>query len=308
MDHQASLRVRRPVTRIRQGTVHNRGQGIGQVPVANGAAQRLGQCRRVYIGVIHGIIHRWCDIVAKRPRKAACRYKSCKNPETVGSSCGQLKLAKSAGWLTGWLPRRTKLPLLGIHDASIGHSKICSDNRLFFGDRIQRGARHADMVVLNKIYTKTGDAGETALGNGSRVAKHSMRVTAYGTTDELNSVVGLARLHASDVMDERLSLIQNDLFDLGADLCRPDMEMDAEAEYPPLRMVSGQVDRLETEIDEMNGVLTPLRSFHFAGWISPVCVSASVSDCGAAGRASDSRIGDDGSGEPGRGEIPEPFE
>lgn len=121
------------------------------------------------------------------------------------------------------------------------------------------------MVVLNKIYTKTGDAGETALGNGSRVAKHSMRVTAYGTTDELNSIVGLARLHASDVMDERLSLIQNDLFDLGADLCRPDMEMDAEAEYPPLRMVSAQVDRLETEIDEMNGVLTPLRSFILPG-------------------------------------------
>lgn len=121
------------------------------------------------------------------------------------------------------------------------------------------------MVVLNKIYTKTGDAGETALGNGARVAKHAMRVTAYGTTDELNSVVGLARLHASGDMDHLLSLIQNDLFDLGADLCRPDMEQDAEAEYPPLRMAPAQVDRLESEIDDMNAKLEPLRSFILPG-------------------------------------------
>ena len=121
------------------------------------------------------------------------------------------------------------------------------------------------MVVLNKIYTKTGDAGETALGNGARVAKHAMRVTAYGTTDELNSVVGLARLHADGAMDELLSLIQNDLFDLGADLCRPDMEQDAEAEYPPLRMVPVQVERLEAEIDDMNAKLEPLRSFILPG-------------------------------------------
>ncbi|MCK0150615.1 cob(I)yrinic acid a,c-diamide adenosyltransferase [Marivita sp. S6314] len=121
------------------------------------------------------------------------------------------------------------------------------------------------MVVLNKIYTKTGDAGETALGNGARVAKHAMRVTAYGTTDELNSIVGLARLHADGEMDTLLSLIQNDLFDLGADLCRPDMEKDADAEYPPLRMVTAQVDRLETEIDGMNARLAPLRSFILPG-------------------------------------------
>jgi cob(I)alamin adenosyltransferase len=121
------------------------------------------------------------------------------------------------------------------------------------------------MVVLNKIYTKTGDDGETALGNGARVAKHSMRVTSYGTTDELNSIVGLARLHADGVMDQRLSLIQNDLFDLGADLCRPDMEKDADSEYPPLRMVDAQVNRLESEIDEMNAKLTPLRSFILPG-------------------------------------------
>ncbi|MEM6826001.1 MAG: cob(I)yrinic acid a,c-diamide adenosyltransferase [Pseudomonadota bacterium] len=117
------------------------------------------------------------------------------------------------------------------------------------------------MVVLNKIYTKTGDAGETALGNGWRVAKHSLRVTAYGTADELNSVVGLARLHAEGETDADLSVIQNDLFDLGADLCRPDMENDAQAEYPPLRMTEAQTKRLESEIDGMTAVLEPLRSF-----------------------------------------------
>lgn len=121
------------------------------------------------------------------------------------------------------------------------------------------------MVVLNKIYTKTGDAGETALGNGARVAKHSMRVTAYGTVDEANSTIGLARLHAFGEMDAQLAAIQNDLFDLGADLCRPDMEMDAEAEYPPLRMSDAQVTRLEKEIDAMNDALEPLRSFILPG-------------------------------------------
>ncbi|KMK66089.1 cob(I)yrinic acid a,c-diamide adenosyltransferase [Puniceibacterium sp. IMCC21224] len=121
------------------------------------------------------------------------------------------------------------------------------------------------MVVLNKIYTRTGDAGETALGNGVRVAKHSMRVTAYGTTDELNAVVGIARLHCPPELDAQLALVQNDLFDLGADLCRPEMEKDAEAEYPVLRMVAPQVDRLEREIDAMNARLKPLRSFILPG-------------------------------------------
>lgn len=121
------------------------------------------------------------------------------------------------------------------------------------------------MVVLNKIYTKTGDAGETALGNGARVAKHSMRVTAYGTVDELNACLGVARLEAEGDVDAALSRIQNDLFDLGADLCRPDMEQDAEAEYPPLRMADAQVARLEAEIDVMNEALDPLRSFILPG-------------------------------------------
>lgn len=117
------------------------------------------------------------------------------------------------------------------------------------------------MVVLNKIYTKTGDAGETALGNGARVAKHSTRVAAYGTVDELNATVGLCRLHAEGEVDVALSRIQNDLFDLGADLCRPDMEKDAEAGYPVLRMVPEQTTRLEAEIDAMIARLEPLKSF-----------------------------------------------
>ena len=121
------------------------------------------------------------------------------------------------------------------------------------------------MVVLNKIYTKTGDAGETALGNGARVAKHSLRVNAYGTVDEANATVGLARLHAEGDLDAALARIQNDLFDLGADLCRPDMEKDGEAEYPPLRMTADQVARLETEIDALNADLEPLRSFILPG-------------------------------------------
>jgi cob(I)alamin adenosyltransferase len=121
------------------------------------------------------------------------------------------------------------------------------------------------MVVLNRIYTKTGDAGETALGNGMRVAKHSLRVSAYGTVDETNSVLGLARLHADGEMDAALARIQNDLFDLGADLCRPEMEKDHEAGYTVLRMVTAQVERLEREIDAMNTRLEPLRSFILPG-------------------------------------------
>jgi cob(I)alamin adenosyltransferase len=121
------------------------------------------------------------------------------------------------------------------------------------------------MVVLSKIYTKTGDAGETALGNGARVAKHSMRVTAYGTVDETNATLGLARMHSAGEMDAALARIQNDLFDLGADLCRPDMARDHEAGYVPLRMLAAQVERLEKEIDAMNARLEPLRSFILPG-------------------------------------------
>lgn len=121
------------------------------------------------------------------------------------------------------------------------------------------------MVVLSKIYTRTGDSGTTALGDGSRVAKTSARVEAYGTVDEANCAIGMARLHAEGDMDAKLAMIQNDMFDLGADLCRPGMANDAQAEYPPLRVSDGQVDRLEAEIDAMNDALEPLRSFVLPG-------------------------------------------
>lgn len=120
------------------------------------------------------------------------------------------------------------------------------------------------MVVLSKIYTRTGDKGETALGDGSRVPKHSLRVAAYGTVDEVNATLGMARLHGQ-AMDEALARISNDLFDLGADLCTPDIENDATAPYPRLRIIAAQVDRLEAEIDAMNEKLTPLRSFILPG-------------------------------------------
>ena len=97
------------------------------------------------------------------------------------------------------------------------------------------------------------------------MAKHSLRVSAYGNVDETNATVGMARLHSRGDMDAALQRISNDLFDLGADLCTPDMYKDATAEYPPLRMIAGQVARLEAEIDVMNARLTPLRSFILPG-------------------------------------------
>ena len=174
------------------------------------------------------------------------------------------------------------------------------------------------MVVLSKIYTRTGDSGQTALGDSTRVPKHGARVAAYGTVDEANATLGLARLHTGDAggmggvgsaggtgalrrtgstggtgaaggiahtgnaggaadntgtsgeaaaasMDARLAAIQNDLFDLGADLCRPQTEAEAHAARPPLRITSDQVARLEAEIDTMNAGLAPLRSFVLPG-------------------------------------------
>lgn len=121
------------------------------------------------------------------------------------------------------------------------------------------------MVVLNRIYTRTGDKGDTALSNGERVPKDAPRVEAYGTVDELNATLGLARLHATGDLAGQIAVIQNELFDLGADLSRPRMSEDAEAPYPVLRIIDSQVARLETEIDVMNAALTPLRSFILPG-------------------------------------------
>lgn len=121
------------------------------------------------------------------------------------------------------------------------------------------------MVVLSKIYTRTGDKGQTALVNGSRVAKHSLRVAAYGTVDETNATIGLARMHAEGELDAALARISNDLFDLGADLGLPDREKDGELAWVPLRIIDTQVDRLEAEIDSLNQRLSPLRSFILPG-------------------------------------------
>jgi cob(I)alamin adenosyltransferase len=123
------------------------------------------------------------------------------------------------------------------------------------------------MVVLNRIYTRTGDDGTTALGTGERRAKNDLRIEAYGTIDEANSAIGLARVAtAPDVVcarvDAMLLCVQNDLFDLGADLCVPP---GAKGEKEPLRIVQSQVDRLEREIDALNAELAPLRSFVLPG-------------------------------------------
>lgn len=120
------------------------------------------------------------------------------------------------------------------------------------------------MVRLTKIYTRGGDAGETSLGDGSRVKKHSLRPEAYGTVDEANSVIGLARLHVEQgsEIDGMLARIQNDLFDLGADLATPEQE---NPKWEPLRVGASQVERLEAEIDGMNENLKPLDSFILPG-------------------------------------------
>lgn len=118
------------------------------------------------------------------------------------------------------------------------------------------------MVRLTRIYTKGGDKGETSLGDGARVPKNDARVAAFGTVDEANACVGLARLHTAGDADAMLMRIQNDLFDLGADLCTPEAP---DPEYPPLRVVEAQVERLEREIDAMNEKLAPLNSFILPG-------------------------------------------
>ncbi|TDQ83907.1 cob(I)alamin adenosyltransferase [Dongia mobilis] len=122
------------------------------------------------------------------------------------------------------------------------------------------------MVQLTRIYTKGGDKGSTSLGSGKRVKKHDLRVAAYGTVDEANAAIGVARLHVPGVdptgdIDAMLNRIQNDLFDLGADLCQPEDPKD----YPPLRVAEAQVERLEREIDRLNAELQPLKSFVLSG-------------------------------------------
>ena len=119
------------------------------------------------------------------------------------------------------------------------------------------------MVVLNRIYTRTGDDGTTALGSGERRPKYDLRIAAYGTVDETNAAIGVARLHLADSgeLDAMLAMIQNDLFDLGADLSVPQREGKAER----LRVAASQVERLERDIDTLNAHLAPLTSFVLPG-------------------------------------------
>ena len=126
------------------------------------------------------------------------------------------------------------------------------------------------MVKLNKIYTKTGDDGTTGLGNGERRWKHDLRVEAYGTVDEANSAIGMARVHTVEshpAVDAMLARIQNDLFDLGADLATPDTGK--ELGYEPLRIIASQVGKIERDIDALNGPIPPLNSFILPGGSPP---------------------------------------
>jgi cob(I)alamin adenosyltransferase len=120
------------------------------------------------------------------------------------------------------------------------------------------------MVKLTKIYTRGGDAGETSLGDGSRVSKFDPRVAAYGTVDEANAVLGIARMHLPGANGEAIARIQNDLFDLGADLCRP-VPKDSGEDDTALRTADSQVAWLETEIDRILETQQPLTSFVLPG-------------------------------------------
>ena len=119
------------------------------------------------------------------------------------------------------------------------------------------------MVALTRIYTRTGDDGTTALVTGERRAKSDLRVESYGTIDETNAHIGAARLYVTDTLDQMLARIQNDLFDLGADLSTPEAGLKPGREA--LRIVDAQTDRLEAEIDQLNAELSPLRSFVLPG-------------------------------------------
>jgi len=122
------------------------------------------------------------------------------------------------------------------------------------------------MVKLTKIYTRGGDGGETSLGDGARRPKDDLRVAAYGTVDEANGVIGIARLYVSGADADMLARIQDDMFDLGADLCVPETGRKGEdAGYQALRISARQVKRLEDEIDAMNAKLAPLESFILPG-------------------------------------------
>ncbi len=150
------------------------------------------------------------------------------------------------------------------------------------------------MVVLNKIYTRTGDDGTTALGTGARRKKYDLRIAAYGTLDEANAAIGIARLHTAGdaALDAALGRIQNDLFDVGADLCMPDKGKGPGGAR--LTVTAAQVTWLESEIDRLNADIAPLRSFILPGGSAAaaylhlartICRRAERLDCRASGQA-----------------------
>ena len=159
------------------------------------------------------------------------------------------------------------------------------------------------MVRLTRIYTRGGDKGETSLGDGSRVPKHALRVAAYGTVDEANAAIGIARLHVDTEADAMLGHIQNDLFDLGADLCTPE---GGRRSTGALRISAAQVERLEHEIDAMNASLRPLELVHFARRQRRRSASSSGAHGDAAGRAPGQRAGSRRAGQPRGAQISEP--
>ncbi len=159
------------------------------------------------------------------------------------------------------------------------------------------------MVRLTKIYTRGGDRGQTSLGDGARVAKHDLRVAAYGTVDEANAAIGLARLHADGEADAMLARVQNDLFDLGADLCRPG---DDPKDGASLRIQPSQVARLEQEIDRLNATLAPLEFVRPARRQRGIGPSPSGAHDRAPGGAADHRARGGPSGEHQRAAVSEP--
>ena len=159
------------------------------------------------------------------------------------------------------------------------------------------------MVRLTRIYTRGGDAGETSLGDGARVPKHALRVAAYGTVDEANAAIGIARLHADAAADEMLGRIQNDLFDLGADLCTPE---GGRRSTGALRIVKAQTERLEGEIDAINATLAPLELFYPPGRELRRGLSAPRAYRGPTRRAPGQRTGQRREGQSRGVEVPQP--
>jgi cob(I)alamin adenosyltransferase len=175
--------------------------------------------------------------------------------------------SSSGGQIVGWLARLSGCKFRGGAHADVFNIYACSwkISRLHadYDARSELLTETVQTMKLDKIYTRTGDEGKTSLGDGSRLPKFHLRVTAYGSIDEANSVIGVANLHVENPeVFQLLRHIQNDLFDVGADLCRPERPG---AEKPLLRITGEQVTWLENQIDRLNAELAPLDSFVLPG-------------------------------------------